>query len=244
MRAHLYGMTISHAANAARLMLEHKGIEHRTTLVAPGLQAVRIRLAGFHAGTVPALEVDGRKALGTRRISRLLDEVRPDPPLFPRDPTQRQAVQEAEAWGEEVLQPLPRRLLRHAMRNDPGTRVTFARLLGVPLPAVAARLAVPSAVFYARREDAASLERIKADWAATPGHLDHVDQLVQDGTIGGEELNAADFQIATTVRVMSACADYAPLLEGRPCARLALRVWPEYPFEVPSLLPAAARTAA
>ncbi|HEX8205536.1 MAG TPA: glutathione S-transferase N-terminal domain-containing protein, partial [Solirubrobacteraceae bacterium] len=64
MRARLYGMAISHPANAARLMLEHKGIEHQLVKVPPGAQAVRIRLAGFRGGTVPALVRGTRRALG------------------------------------------------------------------------------------------------------------------------------------------------------------------------------------
>ena len=75
--ARLYGMSISHPSRAARLMLEHKGIEYRLVNVPVGLQAGQIRLAGFKAGTVPALRIDGRRAVGTLAISRLLDELRP-----------------------------------------------------------------------------------------------------------------------------------------------------------------------
>jgi glutathione S-transferase len=48
------------------------------------MQTVQIRLAGFNGGTVPALRSVGRRALGTVAISRLLEEIRPQPPLFPR----------------------------------------------------------------------------------------------------------------------------------------------------------------
>jgi glutathione S-transferase len=243
MRARLYGMQISHPANAARLMLDHKGIEHEVVNVPPGAQAVRVRLAGFRGGTVPALRLDGRRALGSRAISRLLDEVRPDPPLFPRDPERRRAVEEAEAWGEKVLQPIPRRLLRWALSHRPEARATFAKALGGPAPALAARAMLPVATFYARREDARSTERIRTDWAETPGHLDHVDDLVARGVLGGDDLNAADFQIGTTLRVMLAMEDYGPLVRGRPAEALALRVWPDYRYTVPSLLPADLRAA-
>lgn len=235
-------MSISHPANAARLMLEHKGIAYDLVDITPGAQAVRIRLAGFHGGTVPALRLDdGRRALGSRAISRLLDEAQPEPPLFPRDPERRRAVEEAEAWGEEVLQPVPRRLLRWTLRHDHDARVTFARTAGQPLPELAARLMLPVAAFYARREDAASTDRVRADWAATPGLIDHVDELLADGVLGGDELNAADFQIGTTIRVMLGWEDYAPLITGRPAEALARRVWPEFPYTVPSLLPAELR---
>lgn len=238
MRARLYSMEISHPANAARLMLERKGIEHEIVDVSPGMQAWRCRIAGFAGGTVPALRIDGRRVAGTRAISRLLDELQPDPPLFPADPERRRAVQDAEAWGEEIFQPVPRRLLRWAVRNDADTRVTFSRMLGYPLPAISGRLMGPATAFYARREDARSTDRIRADWKQTPALLDRVDELIAEGVIGGADPNAADFQIATTVRVMLAFEDYEPLIAGRPAEALALRLWPEYPHAVPALLPA------
>jgi hypothetical protein len=64
----LYVIALSNPAAAAAAMLAHKGISHRVV----------------HVPTVPALELDGRKVQGTLEISRALDELRPDPPLFPR----------------------------------------------------------------------------------------------------------------------------------------------------------------
>lgn len=238
MAARLYGMSISHPANAARLMLQHKGIAHETVLLQPGEQAVRIRLAGFGGGTVPALRIDGRKALGTREISRLLDELQPDPPLFPADPERRRAVEEAEAWGEEVLQPVPRRALRWALRHRPDARLMFAEMQGTSRPELVARLMLPMAAFYARREDARSTERVRRDGVELPGNLDRVDELIAEGVLGSPELNAADFQIGTTLRVMLSLSDYEPLLAGRPAEALARRVWPDHPGgDVPPLLP-------
>ena len=236
-KARLYGMSVSHPAKAARLMLEHKGIDYDLVNVPPGMQALRIRLAGFGGGTVPALRIDGRRVLGSVAISRALEELHPDPPLFPADPERRRAVEEAEEWGERVLQPIPRRMLRWAVRYDPSVRVAFLRTQRNPAPELAARAIGPVARFYARREDAASTDRIRRDWAELPGHLDHVDVLIASGTLGGADLNAADLQIGTTVRVMLALEDLAPLIAGRPAEALARRVWPEYPVTMGSLLP-------
>lgn len=241
MRARLYGMTISHPSRAAQLMLEHKGVAYDLVSMPPGTQAVRIPLAGFRGGTVPALRIGDRRALGSRAISRLLDELVPDPPLFPGAPERRREVEEAEAWGEAVLQPVPRRLLRWSLRHDAAARRHFVRALHMPLARLAAHTMLPVAAFYARREQAASTDRIRADWEALPEHLAHVDELIAARTLDGEMLNAADFQIGTTVRVMSAFADYAPLIAGRPCDALARRIWPDYPIEVPPLLPAELR---
>jgi len=238
-KARLYGMSISHPANAARLMLEHKGIGYDLVRVAPGTQAVVVRLAGFRGGTVPALRIDGRRVTGTRAIARLLDELRPDPPLFPREADRRRAVEEAEEWGERVLQPVPRRLLRWSLRHHHDARVAFARGLGTPRPDLAARAMIPVTAFYARREDAGSIDRIRRDRTEVPDHLDHVDRLIAGGTIGGERLNAADFQIGTTLRVMLASEDYGPLITGRPAEALARRIWPDYAYRFPSMLPPA-----
>jgi glutathione S-transferase len=234
--ARLYGVSFSYPSLAARLMLRHKGIEHEWVKLAPGAHAFRVRLAGFRGGTVPALRLDGRRVVGSRCISRLLDEVKPEPPLFPADAARRRAVEEAEEWGETVLQPIPRRLLRWALRHHADARVMLARVLGSPRPELVARFMGPVAAFYARREDARSTERVRADWTALPGHLDHIEQLIADGVLGTPEPNAADFQIATSLRAMLAFEDYEPLLSGRPIEQLARRILPEYPYRFPSLM--------
>jgi glutathione S-transferase len=103
--ARLYVMPISNPAAAGAAMIAHERIPHRLVRLMPGLHPLLVRLAGFDWFTVPALEFDGRKVQGSRRIARFLDEVRPDPPLFPAEPERRARVEEAERWGEQVLQP-------------------------------------------------------------------------------------------------------------------------------------------
>ena len=55
--------------------------------------------------------------------------------------------------------------------------------------------------------------------------------------IGGDEPNAADFQIGTTVRVFLAYEDLRGLVEGRPAGELAMRLLPRYPGPIPPFLP-------
>jgi glutathione S-transferase len=78
---------------------------------------------------------------------------------------------------------------------------------------------------------------VRDDFERLPKFLDRVDGWVADGTIGGRDLNAADYQIGTTLRAMMAMEDLAPLLEGRPAADLGRRVVPDYPGRLPSVLP-------
>jgi glutathione S-transferase len=57
--------------------------------------------------------------------------------------------------------------------------------------------------------------------------------------IGGEEPNAADFQIAPSVGLMLTLDDLRPAIENRPAAALAKRIVPNYPGRTPPILPPA-----
>jgi glutathione S-transferase len=235
-RATLYGFTISNPWQTARLMLAHKGIENKRVEVLPGLHPVLMRLLGFRRGTVPALKLDGRRIESTLDLSRALDSLIPEPPLFPADPARRAAVEEAEAWGEAELQMVPRRISRWVLARDNGARTRIARAVGVPLPAVAATLNWPIARVMATRVDADEAH-VRAILAELPATLDRVDALIADGVLGGAEPNAADFQIAPSIRILAGMADLSSALAGRPCEAHARRFVPDYPSAPPMLPP-------
>jgi len=77
---------------------------------------------------------------------------------------------------------------------------------------------------------------VRRDLAALPGMIDRVDELIEEGVIGGSERNAADFQIATSVSLLLTMDDVRPLIEGRPAERLARDVVPDQPGRMPSVL--------
>jgi len=232
----LYSMSISHPARAAGLMLNHKGIKPRFVNLAPGSQQLLMRVYGFRHGTVPALKIDGRRVQGSRQISKALDELQPDPPLFPADPERRQAVEDAELWGDRTYQPVPRRIFRWAVTSDGELRKDLAARSGMPAPSVASVAFWPVSQIYVRMEGGGR-DAARADIAALPEHLDRIDGLIADGTLNGEELNAADFQIGTTTRVLLNFKQLRPLLEGRPAADHAMRIAPDFGVDVPLRLP-------
>jgi glutathione S-transferase len=232
----LYGLTVSHPSVAAHLMLEHKRLDHRVINIQPGLPPVVVRLAGFSGITVPALEVDGRRVQGSLAISRALDELQPVPALFPEDADHRRAVEEAEAWGERELQPMPRRMYRWGLVRERELRRRLIEVAGMPAPALTSVLNAPLARMFAAMVGADD-DAVRRDLWELPGRLDRVDALISAGTIGSDEPNAADFQIAPTLRVMLSFHDLRPSLEGRPAADLARRHVPHWPDEVPSFLP-------
>jgi glutathione S-transferase len=236
MPTRLYVMPISNAAAAGAAMVAHKRIPHRLIRLMPGLHPVLLRFAGFEGFTVPALELDGRKVQGSRRIARFLDEIRPERPLFPSDPERRAAVEEAERWGDQVLQPVPRRLFRHLLLANEGARLWMGtEMLHMPAARVMAVLFMP-VIRQMARKSRADDARAREDIAHLPELLDHLDALIADGTIGTPEPSAADFQILASVAVLGAFADLGEQVRGRPCEAAARRLYPDWP-SIPSGLP-------
>jgi len=238
MHATVYAVAASHPVRTALLMLEYKGIEAKRRDLPNVVDRPLLRAMGFPGPTVPAVKIDGRKIQTTRALSLALDEIKPEPPLFPADPDRRVAVEAAEKWGDEVLQPIPRRLSWAALKRDRSGLLSFMEgpIMGIP-PKVAAATAGPLVAGSARINKATD-ENVRADLMSLSGILDQVDDLIANGVIGGEQPNAADFQIATSVRLLLCFDDLHPILDGRPAADLAMRFVPHYPGHVPPVFPA------
>jgi glutathione S-transferase len=233
----LYWFPLSHPAQAARRALQLKGIEFESVNVLPGMQRIHLRLAGFRDGTVPAIKFDGRRVQGSLRIARALDELAPDPPLFPSDPELRAQVEEAERWGEQDLQPVPRRIIRWGIVHDMGLRRWLAAESGMPMPAVAARTSGAAARYYAHLAGADEAA-VRRDLAALPRLLDHADALLADGSLSTDPPNAAALQVLSSVRSLDAFTDLAAQVRSRPSAAAARELFPAFSADVPYFLPA------
>jgi glutathione S-transferase len=237
--ARLFVIPASHPAIAAQLMLEHKGITYKRTDLLPVISKAALRAVGFPGTTVPALKIDGAKVQGSRQIARELERLRPDPAIFPSDPEQRAAVEEAERFGDEELQHPVRQILWWSLKHDKGPLRSYSEgaKLGLPI-SLAMKTAAPVVALSARFNEASD-DNARAGLAALPAMLDKVDELVAAGVLDGDQLNAADFQIATSLGLAMTMDDLRPAIEGRPAGALAQRVVPDYPGKTPPILPAA-----
>jgi glutathione S-transferase len=237
MRATLFGVAASHPALAAELMLRHKGVDYRRVDLPTVTHRTLLRAMGYPRKTVPAIRIDGAKVQGTTAIALALDALIPSPPLFPADPERRAEVEEAGSWGDEILQPVPRRLTLNALKHDRSALRSYLEdaKLGVPVGLVAPP--APLIAAASRRVNRATDEAAERDLAVLPGLIDHVDELIERGVIGGSEPNAADFQIATSLRLLMTLEDLAPAIEGRPAGALARRVVQEPPGQIPPTFP-------
>ncbi len=231
----LYVVHSSHPSETVKKALELKGIPYKTVEMLVPTQGPLVRMR-FPAHTVPALRLDGgEKVQGSIAILRRLDELVPDPPLLPADEQARAAVLAAELWGADVLQPLARRVFWGAAKRRPGALASYqeaSRLPKVPRPLV--RVIAPPLVRLETIVHGGNDEVLRADLQALPGHLDTIDEWIARGVLGGDEPNAADLQIGSSLRFLLTLGDGRTLIAGRPAEGLARRFFPVYPGDVPA----------
>lgn len=238
MDARLYVIPGSHPSVAVQLMLDHKGIPYKRKDLMPVVSKGVLRAVGFPGITVPALKIEGDKVQGSRQIARELERLRPEPPLFPADPDQRTAVEEAERFGDEELQHPIRQLLWWGFKHDryPMASYSEGAKLGVPV-GLAVKTGGPLVALSARFNEASD-ENARAALAQLPALLDRVDAYVESGVLGGEQPNVADLQIAPSIGLAMTLDDLRRAIENRPAATLARRFVPNYPGKMPPVLPA------
>jgi glutathione S-transferase len=248
--ATLYVIPGSHACATGRLLLAHKGISHRTVELPTGLHPELVRLRGFRGspkplrmidgsptlvsramdrmGTVPALLIDGRRVQRNLEIADFLEDLRPEPPLYPADAARRATVLAAQRWGDEPLQMAARRIVLAAgarsldglaFRGGDG-RLGALLAHNEPQRRIAARIATHMAFRSGRGRDVSLIEEL-------PEMLDRVDGWVEEGILNGESLNAADLTIAPSLALLDYRLDLREQLRGRPSFALVERVLPE-----------------
>ncbi len=233
MSATLYVVNGSHPCATVERALQLKGIPYKVVEFPPPMHMVAMKIL-FGQRTVPGLKLDGgEKISGSRAILRRLDVLQPEPALLPADPAERAKVEEAEAWGDEVLQSLVRRVLWPTFKAHPEAMATFSggsKLPAIPVPVL--KLIAPVATRIEMKANDASPETYPADLRMLPELLDRIDAWIADGVLGGEQPNAADLQIAPGLRLLMALGDLRPIIEPRPAGQLALRLFPDFPGDV------------
>jgi glutathione S-transferase len=230
----LYVVPASHPCAAVELALRRKSLAYRRVDLIPLWHVVHQR-AVFGRRTVPGLKLaDGGRVSGSRAIMRVLESLEPEPPLLPADAARRAKVEAAEAWADEVLQPLVRRVLWAAAQRHPEALESYSEGADLPIPASLASLSSPIVVRLARLLNRSTDAAVRADLGALDDHLDRADGYVREGVIGDEPPNVADLQIAPSLRLLMTLDDLRPKIAARPSGELALRLFPEYPGRIVS----------
>jgi glutathione S-transferase len=245
----LYRIPGSHPCKVVETALAIKGLEYEQVDMLPGIAQAYQRFA-FGKRTVPGLRIDTERVVGSRSILRALEGLRPEPALVPADPAERVAVEAAEAWGDDELQGNARIVSLYALSMRPDAGASF--IAGSNLPDFPGWLLDRMMRPTFKGElmlNRASQSGIEKAVRAVPSLIDRVDALIADGTIGGDQPNVADLQIAGSVRLLLNVEDLRAFIDARPAGEHARRVIPEYPGQVPAgalpaeWLPAASRSA-
>ena len=226
----LHVLPPSHPSHAAAAALRHKGLEFEKVEMTVGTHNEQMEeIYGAGRRTVPGMVIDGEPVHGSSAIFARLEELQPEPPLFPEPIAD--AVREADRWGNDELQDLGRSLGWGALHFRPEALGTLAG--GEPLD--------PAGTDYA-------MKFIHATWryhgidsvlladqlSGLPAKIDHIESLAADRVIGGDEPNAADLQIGSTIRVLLIIGDLGPILDGTRAAAIARRCFPDYPGHIPA----------
>ena len=226
----------SHPCAAVEAALRLKSIAYKRVDLLPSTEVLLGRLL-YGGSTVPGMRIAGQRLVGSRRIMRQLDLLVAEPPLLPpREDPAHAGVLEAERWGDEVLQSVPRRIIDAAFIRRPAAMESYAADAKLPLPRALLRPAMPLSARLMALKNRAADDRVRADLAALPDQLERIDGWIAEGLLGGERPNAADLQIGSTIRMLLSIGDVRPLIDGPPAHAAAqlTRYFPPMVGEVPA----------
>jgi glutathione S-transferase len=237
-RPKLYVLPGSHPCAAVEAALRLKAISYDRVLLLPLTQMLVGPLL-YGGTTVPGVRLDGERLVGSRTIMRRLDSLVSNPSLLPglEDPS-RTRVLEAERWGDETFQGVPRRLIDVGFLRGPAAMESYAGDARLPLPRALLRPTTPMVARLMAIRNGARDDTARADLAALPDQLEKIDAWIAEGLLGGESPNAADLQIGSTIRLLASIGDVRPLIEGRPAFELTRYFPPMVGSIEPGVLPA------
>lgn len=198
----LWQIDISHYSEKVRWALDYKQVPHARRSPLPGTHIpIALALTGGAQPTVPVLTVDGRAIGDSTAILAALEELHPEPALYPADPAERARALELEDFFDEQLGPHTRLLPFYEMIQEPDL---FAEVAAASVPGPLGR-AKPVVGAYARAytslrwgaNSSADAERARAGIVAA---LDRLDAELESGDgefLVGDRLSVADITAAS-----------------------------------------------
>jgi glutathione S-transferase len=96
----LYAIPYSTNVERVALALAHKGLEAEPVMLDPGDRSPVVELSG--QDLVPVIDHDGRVIADSAVILEYLEELQPDPPLYPRDPARATEMRVFIDWFNRV----------------------------------------------------------------------------------------------------------------------------------------------
>jgi glutathione S-transferase len=216
----LWHFRLSHYNEKARWALDWKRLPHRRQAVIPG---PHVPVIWWLTGQteVPVLRLDGTTVSDSTRIIAALEAHRPDPPLYPADPTARVRALALEDFFDEELGPHIRRAFFFHVLQDPERATALLTVDEPPLTKTLYRAAFPLVRTVMRAGMQIDAERAAESREKVHAALDRLEaELQPSGYLVGDAFSVAD---------LTATALLAPLLHAD-----------EFPYRLPPLVPALA----
>jgi len=211
----LWQYSFSNFNEKVRWALDRKGIRHRRRSMLPGGPR---SLVFSRAGTIPVLDLDGRRIVDSTRIIAALEERRPEPTLYPADPGERSRALEIEDYLDEGAGHDVRRVLFWEARDRTSWIVEFMTTDQPRARRAFLRAVLPGVRFVMRRRFAIRREDVERSRGTL---LEALDRLESER--GGRDYLVGDH---FTVADLTAGALLYPL------------VWPpQFPYELPERPP-------
>ena len=208
----LWQYSFSNFNEKARWALDFKGIRHRRRSLMPG--GPRAMRFSFRGGTLPVLDIDGRRVVDSTRIIATLEERQPEPGLYPKDPEERRRALDLEGYLDEHAGHDMRRVGFWEARDETEFGLDFMTVDQPPMARHVLRATLPIGWRYVRRRygfDEESFQRSKLVLVAA---LDRIES----------ERNGRSYLVGESFTVADLTA----------AALLWPMVWPpEYPYRLP-----------
>ena len=119
-RPELVHVPVSHFSEKARWALDYKQVPHVRRWPWGGLHPlVSLLLTRGRHHTVPVLLIDGEAVGDSTAVIRRLEELYPQPALYPADRAERRRALALEDFFDEELGPYIRRMAYHYLTHDP-----------------------------------------------------------------------------------------------------------------------------
>src|SRR5262245_50547703 len=212
----LWQYSFSNYNEKARWALDFKGVRHlRRSLVPGGARALAFSRGG---GTLPVVDLDGRRIVDSTRIVDALESSRPDPPLYPVDPENRQRALAIEAFFTDHIGHDMRRVGFWEGRNQRAFMADFLAVDNGSAARARLRATLPIAWQVIVRRYGFDQQSFEHSKRAVVGALDRIESERE----GRDYLVGDAFSIAD----LTAAALLYPL------------VWPpEFPYQLPERPP-------
>jgi len=128
----LWHIKVSNFNEKARWALDYKRLPHHRRAPMPGAHMLIALVLTRRVATLPVLRINGRTIGDSTQIIRTLEELIPDPALYPADPADQRRALELEEFLDENLGHDVRRVAFWELLRDPEPMLSRAGELTTP----------------------------------------------------------------------------------------------------------------